>query len=221
MAYSKGSLVLSKATVADIPALSPTFPRAFHDTPIFAAMLPDTPANDKWWQQSHEIALLDPQTHCVKVVDQETGEIVALARWLLPGNDDEPQPGSAEDRWPDFTDETDRTLTDALFGAMERGREKFMGNRKHYCKLADVTQPELNYHMDMQGHYANASSLGALTGCERVPRPWCWLPVDPIRLRPGRPGWPGDLRRREHGWLPSVPAIWVRREGRGSDAWRL
>ena len=138
MAYSKGSLVLSRATVADVPALSPIFARSFHDAPFFVAMFPDNPVNDKWWQESHKMVLQDPHTHCVKVVDQESGEIVAFARWVLPGNNDGPPPGSEEDRWPAFTDTMDRSLTDPLFEAMAVGREKFMGNRKHYCKLADT-----------------------------------------------------------------------------------
>jgi GNAT superfamily N-acetyltransferase len=147
MAYSKGSLVLTKATVADIPVLSTTFHRAFHDTAFYKAMVPDTPANDKWWQESHKIALLDPETHVVKMVDQENGNIAAMARWVLPGKDGSPQPGSAEDRWPEFTNDVDRTLADPLFAAMARGRQEFMGDRKHYCKLAesillaDVTLP--------------------------------------------------------------------------------
>lgn len=138
MTYSKGSFVLSEATVADIPALSPTFVRAFHDTPFFVTMFPDSPAIDKWWQESHKTAILDPHTHCVKVVDQENGEIVACARWVLPGDGDGPHPASAADRWPEFTDDTDRTLTDALFDAMDHGRETYMGKRKHYCEFVDI-----------------------------------------------------------------------------------
>lgn len=133
MMYAKGSLVLSKAVLDDIPALSAIFPRAYHNTPFFEKMMPDTPANDGWWQESHRIALLDPATHFIKVTDQETGEIVAMARWILPGSGSGPQPGSGGERWPDFTDDVDRSLADPLFEAMGRGRDENMKDRKHYC----------------------------------------------------------------------------------------
>lgn len=135
MAYSKGSLVLSNANVDDLPALAATFPRAFHDTPFYRKMIPDTPANEKWWQDSHRIALLDPKTHFVKVTDEENGEIAALARWVFPRDDDGgPQPASEKARWPEFTDEVDRSLCDSLFESMGRAREEYMGDRKHYCR---------------------------------------------------------------------------------------
>ena len=184
MAYSKGSLVLSKATAADIPVLSTTFHRAFHDNPFFMAMLPDTPANDRWWQESHKIALLDPKSHVVKVVDQENGEIVAMARWVLPGDDGSPQPGSADDRWPDFTDDIDRTLADPLFASMARSRKEFMGDRKHYRKLADIFLPA-EVVLLFKDMLLTKSSLRAVASGGRVQRPWRWFSTHKIWLRPG------------------------------------
>jgi len=136
MASSKGSFVLSEATLDDIPVLSPIFFRAYHNTPYFEKMMPDTPTNDKWWQDSHRIAILDPKTRVVKVTDQESGEIVAMARWILPRDDEGPQPGSGEDRWPAMSEDFDRSLSDPMFEAMTRYREEFMKDRKHYCKSA-------------------------------------------------------------------------------------
>jgi hypothetical protein len=135
MAYSKGSLVLSQANLDDVPTLAAIFPRAFHNTEFFKKMMPDTRANDKWWQDSHRVALQDPQTRFVKVADEESGEIVAMARWVLPrANDGGPQPGSEEDRWPGFTDDFDHELAGPLFESVERGRIEHMKNGKHYCK---------------------------------------------------------------------------------------
>jgi hypothetical protein len=147
MANSKGSLVLSEAKLDDIPALSVIFPQAYHPVPYFEKMMPDTPANDEWWRDSHRIAILDPKTRVVKVTDQETDEIVAMARWLLPRDADEDlHPGSEEDRWPAFSEDFDRSLCDPMFESMARSREEFMKDRKHYCKSA--SQPcLLNLHM--------------------------------------------------------------------------
>jgi hypothetical protein len=135
MAYSKGSLVLSEANRDDVPALAAMFPRAYHNTEIFKKMMPDTRATDKWWQDSHRVALQDPQTRFVKVTDEESREIVAMARWILPrANDGGSQPGSEEDRWPGFPDDFDHELAGALFESVERGRLEHMKDRKHYCK---------------------------------------------------------------------------------------
>jgi hypothetical protein len=141
MTKPKCSFILSRATLEDVPILSTTFHRAYHDTPFFRKMMPDTPADDKWWQESHRIALLDPKTHVVKVTNQENGEIVALARWVLPRDDGGPQPGSEDGRWPDSTEDFDHTLCDAVFGAAERGRKEIMGDRKHYSKLQPISGP--------------------------------------------------------------------------------
>jgi hypothetical protein len=134
MAYSKGSLVLTEATPDDVPALAAIFPLSYHSTPYFKKMFPDTSANDIWWQDSHRIAMLDPRTRFVKVTDQANEKIVGMARWLLPRTDDGPQPGSEEDRWPEFTNDVDRTLSDPLFEVMGRSRAEYMQNRKHYCR---------------------------------------------------------------------------------------
>lgn len=131
--YSKGSLVLSEAVPDDIPTLSKMFPRSFHNDPYHKKMIPDTPANDNWWQESHRRAIRDPKTRLVKVTDEDTGEIVATARWVLPRDDDGPQPALEEERWPEFTDDFDHELANALFGGMGEHRTTFMGDRKHYC----------------------------------------------------------------------------------------
>lgn len=138
MSYPRCSLVLSEAILDDIPALSAMFPRAYHNTPYFKQMMPDTLENDKWWQEAHRIAMLDPKTRFVKVTNQENGEIVAMARWMLPRDDDDdggPQPGSEEERWPAIPDGCDRSLSDPIFEIMGRSREEFMKDRKHYCRL--------------------------------------------------------------------------------------
>jgi hypothetical protein len=138
MASSKGSFILSIATLDDIPVLSTMFPRAFHNTPYFVKMMPNTPETDKWWQESHRIALLDPKTRVVKVTAQETGKMVAMARWLLPrdSDDESPHPGAEKDRWPEMSEEFDQSLTGPMFASMARFREECMKDRKHYCKLA-------------------------------------------------------------------------------------
>ncbi len=79
--------------------------------------------------------LIGPKTHFVKVTDQANGEIVALARWVLPRDDNGPQPGSEEERWPELTDEVDRSLADPLFETMGRIRVEIIGERKHYCRF--------------------------------------------------------------------------------------
>lgn len=142
MAYSKGSLVLTRATLDDLPTFPAVCFQPFHTEPYFKKMIPDTPANQEWWRKYYKSALLDPKTHMVKVTDQQNGKIVAFASWLLPRDDDGPQPGSGEDRWAEFTEDFDKSLADALFGSMAQARDKFMGDRKHYCRYFASTSQE-------------------------------------------------------------------------------
>ena len=134
MGYSKGSLILSEASLDDIPSLSAMFPRAYHNSTYFKKMMPDTPAIDRWWQESHRIAILDRKSHVIKVTDQENGQIVAMARWVLPRDDIGPQPASEEERWPEFPVDVDRSLSEPMFGDMAQNRKDTMKDRKHYCR---------------------------------------------------------------------------------------
>lgn len=136
MAYTKGPLVLSDATMDDIPALSRLYPRAYYSAPYFKKMMPDTAGIDKWWQESHQIAMRDPKTRVVKVTDQGNGDIVAMARWVLPGDDGGRHPGSGEGRWPEFTDDVDLELSTPMFGQLARRREELMVQRRHYCRCS-------------------------------------------------------------------------------------
>lgn len=142
MAYSNSTFVLSDANLDDIPALAKIFPRAYHRSPFFRKMIPDTAANDKWWQEAHRIALLDPKTRFVKVTDREKGEVVAMARWVLPRDDGDQQPGSEEGRWPKMTDDVDHELSTIMFGSMARYRRTLMGDQRHYFLEFIQTAPE-------------------------------------------------------------------------------
>jgi hypothetical protein len=90
MAYSKGSLVLSEVTIDDLPVLSAMFPRVYHNTPFYAKMMPDTPAIEEWWKESDRNALLDPRTRFANVTDEDTPEVVAMVRWVLPRDNESP-----------------------------------------------------------------------------------------------------------------------------------
>lgn len=168
MAKSKGSLVLSPATLEDLPVISTMFPRSYHNSPFFKKMLPDTPANEKWWQESHRIALHDPLTRVVKVTDQGNGEIVGLVRWVLPREGEGPQPGSEKGRWPEFTDDVDKTLSGPMFGFMAQRREEVMGDKRHYCTSESQIRSFRGRPHSGHDHSSWRSSLMTITVLELI-----------------------------------------------------
>ncbi|KAF7508498.1 hypothetical protein GJ744_009211 [Endocarpon pusillum] len=95
-------------------------------------MIPDTPAIEEWWKESHQNALLDPRTRFAKVTDEDTAEVVAMVRWVLPRDNESPQPGPEKRRWPEFPDDVDRSLADPLFESVALARKEIMEDRRHY-----------------------------------------------------------------------------------------
>lgn len=61
-----------------------------------------------------------------------SGKVVAMVRWVLPRDNEGPQPGSEKGRWPEFPDDVDRSLADPLFESMARVRKEIMEDRRHY-----------------------------------------------------------------------------------------
>jgi hypothetical protein len=184
MSYSKSSLVLSRATLEDVPALAALYRTSFCHIPFFKQMMPDTSANDQWWREAHRHALRDSKSRVVKVTDQGSGDVVGFATWCLPCDDGViVHPGAEEDRWPEFTKDVDQGLCDALFGYMGRARPEIMGDRKHYCEYStDIFKFHFGYYSIVEAYHQASSSVKSLADhgsprasddSQRVSRPWC------------------------------------------------
>ncbi|KEQ87903.1 acyl-CoA N-acyltransferase [Aureobasidium pullulans EXF-150] len=118
----KSGLRLEYATSDDAEAIAPLFAQSFHDHAYFRP-----------WADIFRFATKDSSTICLKVTDDETGQIISHGRWVRPKKEDaDAQPGHEEERWSALDPYLDVETAEALFGAFERNRHEMMEDRKHY-----------------------------------------------------------------------------------------
>lgn len=135
----KSGLRLEYATSDDAEAIAPLFAQSFHDHAYFRRMIPDTTETRIAWADIFRFATKDPSTICLKVTDDETGQITSHGRWVRPKKKDaDAQPGH-EERWSALDPYLDVETAEALFGAFERNRHGMMEDRKHYCKPSSLS----------------------------------------------------------------------------------
>jgi hypothetical protein len=139
------TLEIHPATPADAPELTRVFYAAFVGD-FNTTMFPETPDVTEWWQQkfSEEARLtIAGEGHEVllKVTDEESGAIVAFAKWK--------RPVLAADRdlrehepvvW---APSSDVELCEKFFGRMGAYHVKYMGNRPHYCMFCGLIDGSL------------------------------------------------------------------------------
>lgn len=121
------SIHMEPVTLADIPHITELWYAVF-STPEMLRLFPDTPGLRQWWSDANRHDLLHkPGQHYVKAVDDDTGKMVAYAKWDLAVD----QRG---DRFPPWHAESDRPACDAFFGGLDKERVRLVGGRRHYCR---------------------------------------------------------------------------------------
>lgn len=133
------------ATAADGPALRKVLLSAFSDD-FNRTLFPATDDVRQWWDSKliKDIENAKPHEVYLKVVDNRTGGIVAMAKWDMPpsttrSEEEDTLPTTDEQQHEDEEEGTvwppscDRELCDRFFGTMAKQRTKFMGERAHCC----------------------------------------------------------------------------------------
>ncbi|CAM1503549.1 Fc.00g011400.m01.CDS01 [Cosmosporella sp. VM-42] len=170
------TLRLEIATLHDVPAMTEIWFAAFTD-PGTQHLWPDTPGVRKWWDDANRSDLLNkPFQRYVKIVDPKLRDsqgrlrIAAYAKW------DFAMPEERGRRYPPWHEDMPGEDCDAFFQKLENGRQRVMGERKHYYLDTLATHPEyqrrgagtmlLKWGCDVAdengvGTYVDASKAGA------------------------------------------------------------
>lgn len=122
---TSNSLRIEPVTLDDIPQITQLWYKVFN-MPEMQRLFPDTPGLRQWWDNANRHDLLHkPGQKYVKVAD-ETGRVVAYAKWDLAIEE-------RGDRFPPWHADSDRLACDAFFGGLEKDRVRLMEGKKHYC----------------------------------------------------------------------------------------
>ena len=135
-------LTLTQAAREDIPRLVQILFQAFANDPLLMACYPATPANHTWWVQTILTQMQHPSTFIMKITDDETGETVSFAKWLLhqESGDGENASGAVQptNPSPDMNVPACQRLAEAQY----KMRSSLLSARSHICKtLAPLSSP--------------------------------------------------------------------------------
>ena len=117
-------LSLLPAELSDQQTLIDIYFLAFQN-PLALAAFPDVPTVRKFWNDSIESEMKDPNALFLKVV--ENGEIVAWAKWNRPVE------GKVADQLPQWPDGGDEELAEEFFSKLTDTHDKIMGSKPHWC----------------------------------------------------------------------------------------
>lgn len=120
-------LQVQPVTLADLPAVTDLWFNGFRHTSI-VNLMPDTPGVRQWWNDAnaHDI-LTKPTVRYWKVVDDETGALVAYSKWDMESAEER------GDRFPPWHPDMDQETCSVFFAQLEEQRKGFLGGTKNYC----------------------------------------------------------------------------------------
>ena len=133
------TLTIQHGQPADVTILTTILFTAFAADPLLLQKCyPDTQANRDWWTATMLDQIAHPTTQIVKVVDDESGAIVAFAKWSLHGSklDKELEGHSGGAVQPSNRPSPDMNLDacERLAAAQFKMQKELMGERGHYCE---------------------------------------------------------------------------------------
>ena len=144
--------VVSAALASDIPIFSTVQWAALLSNPLTQTLYPKgpTPALTKFTRHSYQNAIKFPSVKLIKATDQESGEIVAFAKWILYPEtksdlidiDDEAKQEDSNGGWtaedtPAQPEDVDERALKAWNRAIDRTRRKILTNKRHSCARKD------------------------------------------------------------------------------------
>jgi GNAT superfamily N-acetyltransferase len=124
------AFLVSEARPEDVPELTSVYFASFIDS-FSMSMFPRTPEVRTWWEGDLGQAFTDPHARMIKVVDDESGEIAAFAKWVLPATDSEHKEDEPLPEWPEGSD---KELCQNFFSGLLETKKRLMGSRAYYCK---------------------------------------------------------------------------------------
>lgn len=103
--------------------------------PLALVAFPDVPPVRQWWTDSIAAEMSDPTALFIKVVEAESDEIIAWAKWNRPvsGKNEEPLP-----EWPEGGN---KALAQEFFEKVGEAHQRMMGDRAHWCEFLLTTGP--------------------------------------------------------------------------------
>ena len=117
------SLVLSPATLADVPALTNIYMVTFTES-----LFPRTPSVREWTNEK-QIKSMAEDKRARFITITEDGQITAYAKWLMPTNEkDDSDDPSQVPSWPEGVGRD----FDDFHLALARKRKELMGERPYY-----------------------------------------------------------------------------------------
>ncbi|KAI8665390.1 hypothetical protein LRP88_04101 [Fusarium phalaenopsidis] len=140
---ASNALVLEKATLEDVPALTELWYAGFTD-PGVRYLWPDTPGMRKWWDEANREDLANKTyQHYIKVIDPSSKDhqgrprIAAFAKWDT-ATQEERGP-----RYPAWNPDMPLQAIEDFIQSLENSRQGVMaGKIKHYYLDTLVTHPE-------------------------------------------------------------------------------
>ncbi|KAN0112425.1 acyl-CoA N-acyltransferase [Hyaloscypha variabilis] len=136
------SLQLSLATPTDLREITEVWYACFPES-FVRQMFPYTPALLAWWDAANGYDMAHkPYVKFVVVRDESKegkGRIVGYAKWWVPKEDGM---FTVEERFPEWSEESDEVLCDLFFNQLAKERKELMSERKYYYLDMLGTLPE-------------------------------------------------------------------------------
>lgn len=130
-------LILSPAIPDDIPRIVEILFLAFANDSLLMTCYPSTPSNHAWWIQTIRTQMQHPSTIIIKIVDDDTGETVSFAKWLIHQDTHDGSPASGPsgavqptNPSPDMNVPACQSLAEAQY----KMRSSLLSTRPHICK---------------------------------------------------------------------------------------
>jgi GNAT superfamily N-acetyltransferase len=176
------AIIVQKASAADVPRACEIEAAAYAETPANTVLFPGPFPADMAAKKAERLITEiknDLTVLCLKAVDEETGEIIAFAKWHIYTT---PEAAAAAEKVLFFGPGTNQDACYALFGGMAKKKKELLGNKPHICMFlsaADIshfttyihrlTTTDLHLlHTDPKHQRRGAASLLVQSGLRRA-----------------------------------------------------
>jgi hypothetical protein len=127
------TIIVQRASGADIPRVCEIETAAYAENPANTVLFPGPFPSDSAAKRAERLVAEingDPTALCLKAVDEETGEIVAFAKWHIYIT---PEAVAGAEKVLFFGPGTNQEACYAFFGGMIAKKKAILGNKPHIC----------------------------------------------------------------------------------------